>query len=399
MRCDPNMTWQSTADALATRDWREELEKVPLLGPINLQMFAAEDEGKTEKPTPRRLREAKKKGRVAKTPELAPALVLVFGSIFLYFTAKNMFGELKALVLKVFQMSSTYFVDVGNLQVLVNLVGMEMIRIMAPLIVLVFVISAAGELVQVGFNFSTEPLKPKFEKISFTWEKLRTKVLFSRQMTVNLLKAFLKLAIISVISYAIITGSYGKLIMLVDADLEKSLAFVAMTGFRLIIWVAILFLVLSIFDYYYQRFEFTESQKMTKQEVKREMIEDEGNPLYKARRMELYRQLMAQKKMLAEVPKADVVITNPTHYAVALQYDGQRMQAPTCIAKGEDAFALEIKRIALAHGVEVRENRELARKLFDNVEVGTEVPENLWSAVAIILSEVLRLKQQRATSA
>jgi flagellar biosynthetic protein FlhB len=396
---DTNSFFIPSIAAPAGGGWREELEKVPLLGSINLQMFAAEDEGKTEKPTPRRLREARKKGRVAKTPELAPALVLVFGSIFLFFTASKMFADLKVLVQKVFQMSSSYFVDVGNLQTLVNLVALEMIRIMAPLVILVFVVSAAGELVQVGFNFSTEPLKPKFEKISFTWEKLRTKILFSRPMMMNLVKSFLKLAIISVISYAVITGSYGKLVMLVDADLEKSLAFVAMTAFRLIIWVAILFLALSIFDYFYQRFEFTESQKMTKQEVKREMIEEEGNPLYKARRMELYRQLMAQKKMLAEVPKADVVITNPTHYAVALQYDAQRMQAPTCIAKGEDAFALEIKRIALAHGVEVRENRELARKLFDSVEVGTEVPENLWSAVAIILSEVLRLKRQRVTSA
>ncbi len=385
--------------ALNTLPQREEGWELPILPSVDLQMFAADDEGKTEKPTHKRLREAKQKGRVAKTPELAPALVLVFGSVFLYFVAKKMFGELSSLVERVFQMSSDYLIEMGNIQTLVSLVGFELVKILLPLMILVFVIAVTGELVQVGFNFSTEPLKPKLNKISFTFEKLRTKILFSRQMFMNLLKSFLKLLIISVISYFVISGNYGKLVMLMDSDLEKSLAFVAMVSFKLIIWVALLFLVLSAFDYFYQKFEFMESQKMTKQEVKREYIEDEGNPLYKAKRMERYRQLLSQKKMLAEVPKADVVITNPTHYAVALQYDPRRMSAPTCIAKGEDLFALEIKKIAIAHGVEIRENRELARRLFADVEVGQEIPLDLWSAVATVLGEIIRMKQQRASMA
>ena len=364
--------------------------------PMDLQMFAAEDEGKSEKPTHRRLREARKKGRVAKTPELSPAMVLVFGSIFLLIVAKQLYGEMRLFMIKIFQLSATYLIDVGNYTTLFTMIGLELVKMIVPMLLLVFVISAAGELIQVGFNFSAEPLKPEFNKISFTWEKFKNKMFFSRQMFMNLLKSILKLVIILVISYIIISGNYNKLIVLVDADLERSLALVAMTCFKLIMWVAALFLVLSGLDYLYQRYEFTESQKMTKQEVKREYIEDEGNPLYKARRMELYRKLLAQKKMLAEVPKADVVITNPTHFAVALQYDRQRMQAPTCIAKGEDAFALEIKRIAIASGVEVRENRELARRLHEKVEVGQEIPVDMYAAVVVIIREIYDLREQRA---
>ena len=366
-----------------------------LLRPIDLQRFAsAEDDGRTEQPTQRRLRESRRQGRVAKSPELAPALTLIVTALFLLFTAKRMYSDLKAVVVKVFEQAATGDITLGNMAAFMQPVGVMLMRYVLPMLILVFIVAAGAELLQVGFVFSAEPLKPTFNKISFTWEKFRTRVFLSRQTLVGLVKAFLKLGIISAISWLIIQGSYKDLIRLIDYDVEKSVAFISMLSFRLIIWTGVLFVLLAALDYFYQRFEFLESQKMTRFELKREVIEDEGNPLYKARLREMFNEMLQRRKMLDEVPKADVVVTNPTHYAVALKYESDNMKAPQVVAKGSDRLALKIKEIAYASDVLVQEDRMLARSLFETVEVGQEIPEEMYEIVAAVFRMVYQMKDR-----
>jgi len=373
---------------------------LPSLGPIDLQRFAsAEEEGRTEQPTQRRLRESRKQGRVAKSPELAPALTLIVAALFLLFVSKRLYADLKAVVIRVFEQAASSDMTLGNMGSFLAPIGIMLLNYILPLLVLVFVVAAAAELLQVGFVFSFEALKPSFNKISFTWEKFRTRVFLSRQTMVGLFKAFLKLGIISVISWFFIQGSYGDLIRLLDYDLEQSVGFVAMTSFKLIIWTGVLFVILSIMDYFYQRFEFLESQKMTRFELKREIIEDEGNPLYKAHLREMFNEMMQRRRMLDEVPRADVVITNPTHYAVALKYENVSMKAPQVVAKGSDLLALRIKELAFKNDVLIQEDRMLARALFESVEVGQEIPDEMYETVAAVFRVVYEMKNRAAERA
>lgn len=363
----------------------------------DLQLFAAEDEGKTEQPTQRRLREARRQGRVPKTPELAAALTLLTGAIYLAANGKKIYGELQVLMMRLFEAAGQPSFELTSLGSVVGMSGLVLIRTVLPLLVIVFVVAALAEILQVGVHWSAEPLKPSFEKISFTWEKLKKKVLLSRPVAIGLLKSFLKLVIISLITFLTIKSGLGKLMGLIDVTPARSVVFLSLTALKLIVWVAILFIVLSIMDFFYQRFEFMESQKITRGELKRELIEDEGNPIYKRRIMEMYQQNMQRRKMLAEVPKADVVVTNPTHYAVALQYEEGRMEAPKVLAKGDDLLALRIKEIAREHKIPMKEDRGLARALFEQAEIGKTIPYSLYQAVAAVFSYVYELKSKKAS--
>jgi flagellar biosynthesis protein FlhB len=364
---------------------------------IDLQFFAsAESEGRTEAPTPRRLREAKRQGRFAKTPELAPALVLLAGFAYISIIATKLFQDMQAFMTKMFQMSSKFRVEEGNVNIIFAFMGAELMKYFLPLMLLAFVVAILGEVIQVGFNFSMEPMKPSWNKISFTWEKLRTKLLFSRQMLMGLLKTFLKLVVIAVISYAIISGEYKNLINLIGAPVNLSVEKVASVCFKIVMWVAALFLLLSVLDFFYQKFEFLESQKVTPHESKRDMIEDYGNPLIKSKTREMFREMVSRRRMLDSVPKADVVITNPTHYSVALQYDSAFMTAPRVVAKGEGHLALKIREIAIMNDIPLREDRQLAKLLYKTVEIDEEIPRDLYSAVADILRIIYDMKQKEA---
>jgi len=363
---------------------------------INLQLFASpEDEGKTEEPTQRRLREARQKGRVAKTPELSSALVLIVGFSFVAIMAKQFFDHLAHFMVKIFELTATFHVGTGNYKLIFAYLTQDLFKFVLPLFGLVFVVALLAEVLQVGIHFSAEPLKPAFNKISFTWEKLQSRIFLSKQTVANLLKSLAKLAIISLISFIIIRGQYRKFTMFLDNSLINGVSLIAWTAFKIILWVGIFFLVVSFFDYLYQKKSFMESQKMKKQEVKEERIESEGRPEVKQRQQAMYRELINRKKMLKEVPKADVVITNPTHFAVALLYEQGRMNAPQVIAKGQDLFALEIKKVAKEHNVFIQENKVVARALYNSVEVGQEIPPELYSAVIQILVHVYNIKNSK----
>lgn len=361
---------------------------------INLQLFAAEDEGKTEQPTQRRLREARRQGRIAKTPELAAAFTLLAGSLWLMFSAKNLFRDFKILLTSLLDATGKQAFDTNFFYSFLSQSGKMLIINILPLLIIVFIVSALAEILQVGIYFSFEPLKPSFDKISFTWEKLKRKILFSRPVMIGLVKTTLKLLIIGFITFFILSSSFKTFAGLMGYYPDKSVVFMGKTVSKLLLWVSVFFIVVAIFDFFYQRFEFIESQKMTKHELKRELIEDEGNPLYKRMIMDKFREILSRRRMLENVPKADVVVTNPTHYAVALKYNREDMNAPKVLAKGEDLFALKIREIAIKNNVPVKEDRVLAKLLYEQTEVGQEIPENLYNAVATVLAYVYNLKEK-----
>ena len=239
-----------------------------------------------------------------------------------------------------------------------------------------------------------KPLQPKFSKISFTFEKMINRVFFSRQVFVNLIKSVLKIAVIVVVSFIIIKADYNKIILTMHLNVFNSIGIISWTAFKIILWVSIILIVFSLFDFLYQRWEHYQSLKMSVHEVKEERKQYEGDPYIKAKQKERHREL-ATRRMMQEVPKADVVVTNPTHFAVALLYDKDYMEAAQVVAKGADLIAKRIKDIARDNNVPVVENRELARALYREVEIGDEIPEHLWEAVARVLIYIYRMREEK----
>jgi flagellar biosynthetic protein FlhB len=215
------------------------------------------------------------------------------------------------------------------------------------------------------------------------------KIFFSKQVAMNLFKSVFKVTVIGLISYLIIMDDFDKIMALPDVSIAMALKTVLISGLKIIIWSSVLLLVLSIPDYIFQKKEFIESLKMTKQEVKEELKETMGDPYLRARLREMQRELVL-KNMIREVPKADVVVTNPTHFAVALKYERATMEAPTVIAKGIDSMALRIRQVARENHITMIENRHLAREMYNRLNVGDIIPEDLFYAVSLVYAELYK---------
>jgi len=244
---------------------------------------------------------------------------------------------------------------------------------------------------QVGFLFSSEAMAPKWDKI----DPLRGfQRLFSMKAFVELLKNTLKIAIVGLVAYLTVRGQVQDLPTLMDKDAWQILAYIGQVSFRIMFTTCWVLVLLAILDYGYQRWEYEKGLRMSRQDIKEEYKHTEGDPLVKARIRRMQREA-ARKRMMAAVPKATVVITNPTHLAVALAYDQERMIAPTVVAKGAGHIAAKIKEVALAHGVPIVENKPVAQLLYKMVDIDASVPENLYRAVAEILAFVYRLRQDR----
>ncbi len=365
-----------------------------LLIKINLQLFAnPEDEGRTEEPTEKKIREAREKGKVAKTSELSSALVLLVTFIILAFMAKNVLGEILEYMRGIFTNLYKKDFSIENYRNIVVLSGITGIKIIGPIMLASIVIAFISDVVQVGFQISLHPLKPELSKISFTFEKLKQKIFFSRQVGVNLLKAVIKMIIVISISILIIKSDYSLIMKTINMGVFSAIKVISWTAFKMVLWVSIVLIVISFFDYLYQKWEHIQSLKMTVQEVKEERKQYEGDPLIKAKQKERFRSLIL-RRIIQEVPKADVVVTNPTHFAVALLYDPEYMAAAQVIAKGSDLMAARIKEIAEENYVPIMENRPLARALYNEVEIGEEIPNHLFEAVALILGKVYKMKEE-----
>ncbi len=356
---------------------------------FDLQLFSAEEEGRTEEPTEKKIREAREKGQTAKTEELTQAITVIFGFMVIFFLG----GWILETIIK---MTIFYLSSFSNFTLTKQSIFNEFIavasesgKILLPIFVTAFVAAFVGNVVQVGFQFSSHPLKLDFSKIKFDPATIMKKVLFSKQVAMNLFKSLFKVLAIGIVCYLVISSDYEVIINSPDIGISMALKAVSITGLKIIIWSAVLLLVLSIPDYYFQKKEFIESIKMTKQETKEEMKETLGDPYVKARLQEMRRELV-MKNMIQEVPKADVVVTNPTHYAVALKYDRAAMDAPVIIAKGADSIALRIREIAKENEILLIENRYLAREMYNRLDIGDMIPEDLFYAVSLVYAELYK---------
>jgi flagellar biosynthetic protein FlhB len=352
---------------------------------LDLQLFNQE---KTEPATPRRRQEARKKGQVASSQEIPAAFILLF--VFLSFLALG--GYYKDRLYRVFgdafESGLTMELTADSLGVLVTRWMTEVALLLLPIFAIALVIGLASHYFQFGWLFTLEPIKPSLKKIS---PIQGVKQLFSSRALVEFAKSILKLLIVGLMVYTTIWGELDSIVMLDHAMPEQILAFAASLTLSLGIKIAVLLVVVALFDYVYRRYMHEKSLRMSKQDIKDEHKKVEGDPLIKGRIREKQRR-MAIQRMMQEVPKADVVITNPTHYAVALRYDAAEMDAPTVVAKGIDYLALRIREVAKEHDVTIMENKPLARALYERTEIGRTIPVDLFQAVAEVLAYIYRLK-------
>ncbi len=371
----------------------------PLAGGVlplrfDLQLFAAEDEGRTEEPTEKKLREAREKGQVAKTQELSQAVVMIFGFLVIFFLGTWIYNSIARMTKYYMTSFSGFTLTEHSIIQEFFRVSLESAKILLPLLVVVMVAAFLGEVVQVGFQVSTHPLKFDLTKMKFDPATIMKKIFFSRQVAMNLFKSVFKVTVIGIVAFLIIKNDYDEILKLPDIPVSLAVTNTAFIALKIILWSAAILLVLAIPDYFFQKREFIESLKMTKEELKEELKETIGDPYIRARLREMQRDLV-MRNMIREVPKADVVVTNPTHFAVALHYDNTVMEAPTVIAKGVDSMALRIRQIARENDIMIIENRPLAQEMYNRLDVGDIIPHDLFYAVSLVYAELYKKKKYR----
>ncbi|MFA7383221.1 MAG: flagellar biosynthesis protein FlhB [Desulfurivibrionaceae bacterium] len=347
---------------------------------------------KSEAPTSRRIQEARKKGDVAKSMEVPSAAVLLTGLLTLYYTSDLMLGRLFILLRHYLGNLHTFQIIPGNMPMLTRETMLETGLIVAPVMGVIFLTALAANYAQVGILFTTEKLAPKFDKIDPIQGFAR---LFSKQTLANVVKSVGKLLIIGYVSYTEIKKALPGILPLMDQEPILILSFMGRVAFWLFLKAALIIALLAAIDYAFQRWQFMEKMKMTKQEIKDEAKQTEGDPHVKGRIRSIQMQ-MARQRMMAEVPKADVVITNPTRLAIALRYDAMAMAAPMVLAKGAGAIAQKIREIAEEHGIPLVEDKPLAQALYKSVGLNEPIPENLFQTVAEVLAYVYNIKRKRA---
>jgi flagellar biosynthesis protein FlhB len=351
-------------------------------------MAGGGSENRTEQPTGRKLRKAREKGQVARSKEVPSAAVLLGGLItFAFFGqtfVKTLEYEMKHLLR--FQVPSE--ITISYLNGVTYGVGSRVAIVVVPILLIALICSVAANMMQGGLAFSTEPLGFHFEKLN---PKNGLGRLFSKNGLVELLKSLVLLIVICFISYQVISDYFPIYPRLILMDVRKLFHWTAYISYRVFIRVAVLLVVIAVADYCFQKYRHKDQLKMTKQEVKDEFKETEGDPTTKGRIRRIQREL-ARKRMMADVPHADVVITNPTHYAVALSYKMDSMDAPRVVAKGVGFLAQKIKELAQEHGIPLVENRPLAQTLYKTVEVGESIPGDLYKAIAEILAYIYKAK-------
>jgi len=349
------------------------------------------DQERTEQATPRRREEARKKGQVAKSQEVASVAILLACLTYFNFDSVRLLKKMMDNLSGFLRSSGTLLINTSNIQSLAVEWVYEFLILIAPLLLTVLAAGLLANFVQVGFLFSAEALTPRFSKIDPFKGFQR---LFSMKSFAELIKNLMKLSIVSYVAYVTVKGEIDGLPSLMDRSIGDITAYMGEISFKIILRTSWVLVVLAILDYVYQRWDFEKGLKMSRQEIKDEFRQTEGDPLIKARIKRIQRE-MARKRMMAKVPKADVVITNPDHIAVALKYDQAKMFAPVVVAKGTGFLAERIRELARQNTVPVIENKPLAQVLYKMVKVEEAIPENLYRAVAEVLAYVYGLKDKR----
>lgn len=361
----------------------------------NLQFFAKEGPGgeKTEQPTSKKLKDSRKEGQVAKSREIGNCVILLA----LFLILKVWVSKLGTGFLETFQAVYNKIPEISKSRGGVDQVGMwgllqdiiqQLMTVLLPILLIAFAVAFIADLVQVKWTPTTKPLKPKFSKLS---PVKGIKKIFSKQALVELLKSVLKIALITYIVYSTLKDSIGLIFLIFDMPLMQAIGNIGNIVINLGIKISMFYIVIAGADFIYQKWKFNEDMKMTKQEVKDEFKNAEGDPQIKGKIRQKMREV-SQRRMMQAVPQADVVITNPTHYAVALRYEPDKYDAPYIVAKGEDYLAQKIKEVARENHVEIVENKPLARMLYHNVDLGAQVPPELFQAVAEVLAMVYSMR-------
>jgi flagellar biosynthetic protein FlhB len=349
------------------------------------------DQEKTEQATSKRKQDAREKGQVAKSRELASVAVLGACLLYFYFDASVMANRLMDMMKVSFRKSGQLTITIDTVQSLLLDHVFHIFILLGPFLLIVLLAGFVVNILQVGFLFSLEAITPKFSKIDPIQGFQR---LFSLRSLVEFLKVILKMAIVGIVAYLTIKDEIKLILPLIDLNVNDILSFIGKVSFKILYTTCWVLVILAILDYAYQKWEHERSLKMSKQEIKEENRQTDGDPLIKGRIKRLQREI-ARKRMMASVPKADVVITNPTHLAVAIRYQPETMNAPCVIAKGAGFIAERIKEIARNSDVPVIENKAVAQVLYKMVAVEQSIPLNLYKAIAEILAYVYSLKQKR----
>lgn len=363
----------------------------------DLQWFAKDGPGgeKTEPATAKKLREAREDGKVAKSKELTAA----FDLIVLFLVLKIFMSTVGTGFLEVFYYVYRLipdFIDMNAMDIssqavmsFFTPVNIEILKIVGPFFIFGFAVTVLVNILQVGWKVSTKPMQPKLDRFN---PINGFKRIISKDSVFELFKSILKIALIIYIAYTAVKDEANDIFLLYDIPLNQAIALCGDVIINAGLKISLVYLVVGIADFIYQKFRFNEEMKMTKQEVKDEYKNTEGNPEIKGRQRQRMREASRQR-MMQDVPKADVVITNPTHLAVAIKYEPEVHRAPVVLAKGEDYLAQKIRETAKENNIEIVENKPLARMLYANVDIGSEIPPELYQAVAEILAMVYNTRQ------
>jgi len=350
------------------------------------------DPGKTEKATPKRRQESRKKGQVAKSTELNSAIIILAVFFGLKTFGSSILCTLKSLSEEIFTSLNSTIITPENLPSFFLYLLMLFAKMLLPIFIIVLITGLTVGFGQVGLLLSFESLKPSLDKLN---PINGVKNLFSARSFVELIKSFIKLIILGSIGYSVATKNFSNLIKLMDSDINQILIILSGIAYEIAIKIGIALFILAIFDFAYQKYEHEKSMRMSKHEIKEEYKQSEGDPKIKAKIKQKQRQ-MAMQRMMLDIPKADVIITNPTHLAIALKYDTNVMAAPKVVAKGARLIAEKIKEIAAEHKIPIVEDRMLAQTLYRSTDVGQEIPMNLYQAVAEILAYVYQISRKKA---
>jgi len=361
----------------------------------NLQFFADVAGGeKTEPATPKKLSEARNKGQVAKSQEVANCLGMLSLFLVLKFSVGNMGKDFLALFSEFYdrfpEMVKMYngLMPINEFTALIRHAIIQLLTLVAPTLLIGFLVAFLSDFVQVKWKITTEPLKPSFSKLN---PVNGVKRIFSIRSLVELVKSAAKICLVGYVAYSYLVNQKEKVFILYDISLMQAIQLCGELVIEVGIRISLVYILIAAVDFIYQKYKFNKDMKMTKQEVKDEYKQAEGDPEVKGKIKQKMREA-SMRRMMQDLPKADVVITNPTHYAVAIKYDAEQYDAPIVLAKGEDYLAQKIKEKARENNIEIVENKPLARMLYANVEVGQAIPPELYQAVAEVLAFVYRLK-------
>ncbi len=348
----------------------------------------ADELEKTEEPTPRKLEDARKEGNVPKSQEFSGFIILFISSVILIFYIKYVTGDLEDYFRYISSLIGVELTLRRFYDLVLNTL-FYVFKILLPIMLIIVIAAVIANVSQIGFLFTLKPIIPKFEKIN---PIKGLKNLFSVKKAVEGLKTVLKVSIAFVVGYYLFLGFLSEIPKLALMNVFEQIRWFGEKSVILIFSMLGVFFVFALIDFIYQRYSYKKSLRMSKQEIKDEFKQTEGNPEVKAKIRRIQME-MSKKRMMAEVPKADVVITNPTHYAVAIRYDKDKENAPRVLAKGVDNMALKIKEIARQNGIMIVENPPLARELYKSVEIGEMIPAKLYKAVAEVLAYVYKAKR------